>query len=328
MPLYQLTKRESAMYVNPVQNVQFKGTTKYLTCDDGGRYKRVSSYSYGSASFGDTRGLSEFVQRHTLPFAKVEEAIGNLHENATYKIYVTDPYEIVNDSIKRQYDYIVYDVEPNIPNLKKYYLESDKEVLKDEIKNILAYFKRLTALNYEQMQNSVMEKKRNYALNCLGMFEDVFSQIEQLCELEGKINQKKESLESTKLYVPLYEHEIMKKQSTIQNHETKLGGKLKRYAIWLNRRNHLYQNSNRTSQDVEDVEKNIKMYETEIAKLNTKISKLKKRVEYLEQYIANAPEQIQKYQSEIKVMESLLKVKETVMLPLLDKLSVLKMIKK
>ena len=319
--VYQSTKEINGMYIAHVNNIRFNGTTKYLTCEESGRYKRISNYSYGSANFGDTRGLTEFVKRHTLPFANVEELVGKLHKEATYKIYITDPMETVNDLIRRQHDYIVYDVEPKIQNFKKYYFDSDKESLKAGFKNILEYFKRLTT-TVNNIQNIYAQNTLNHAQNCIGIFENVCEKIEEISELKEKIDFKKELLKSAKLDTPIFENERIKKQQTIKNHEASLSGKLKRYAIWLERRHLLNQSGKKTSDKVENVEKNIKRYEASISVLEAKIDKLKKRIEYLDQYIEKAPEQILKYQSEIQVMEALLKIKEGALLPILEKLNI------
>ena len=88
------------MLILPTNNTQFKGTTKYLSCDSAGQHKRISECPYGTAVFGETKGLTDLIKKFAYPYANIEETIGNLHENRTNRVYYADPNEVIGDSIK------------------------------------------------------------------------------------------------------------------------------------------------------------------------------------------------------------------------------------
>lgn len=86
---------ELSMNIKQINSTNFNGTTKFLSCNSDGKRKRIAEYLYGSSSFGDTRGLTDLVQRWTYPYAYVEETIGKYHNDKTFKVYIADPNEIV-----------------------------------------------------------------------------------------------------------------------------------------------------------------------------------------------------------------------------------------
>lgn len=311
------------MYVNQINKTQFKGTTKFLCCNSEGKSRRISEYPYGRAYFGDTRGLSALVKKQSIPTAVVEETIGNLHNNVTYRVYITDPNETVVDSMtKLQHDYIVYDREPIFPNIyENFYSEN----LSEDFKNLQEYFKRLASFqskNEKQIFNKAeITKKTELAQKCSQIYEECADLRTRKKMLEQKILANQQHIKFIEQNLPEYEKELERKNTILINNQKRLSQRentldrldYKKYVLSRKRKMSLV--------DISKIDAALDKCADFIEKMTKNMEKLSKRINFLKKYIDNAPDNIKTYQEEIiKMLKEIEEIKMLIK-PNFEKLS-------
>jgi predicted nucleic acid-binding Zn-ribbon protein len=279
------------MYITPLQSPQFSGRTKFLSCDAGGKYKKIAKYLYGSSSFGDTRGLQVLVKKYSYPYAKVEETIGKFHNDITYKIYYADPKEVVDNGIKHSHDYIVYDNEPLFPDLRKKFFSPQYGNLDNEFKVVYDYFKRMEGVVTKKSDVDFARKNQVLADSCRKIFEESADLRKEQEAIINDILSKEEKIEQIKVNVKDYETKSAKKRETIPMHKKTLEAKMRKLSRYRDKFS-LLQNKGDNSDEIRIVQANIERYEAECKALAEKIKKYEERLVYWENYIKNAPQEI------------------------------------
>lgn len=288
------------MYSASVHNVNFYGKTRFLSCNSEGKAKRVSDCPFGTAYFGETRGLNELVKRHSYPFAKVEETIGKMHEDKTYRIYVAEPKEYVNDLIKQNHDYIVYDIEPNFPDIRLYF-DTEQEDLKKGFQVVKDYFKRLETSTSSKNDIDIFNiSKLKQKVADIG--EKIFDESENLrtqkYNLENKLNARYIRIREIAENLPLYKKELEIRHSRLVNQEKLLEVKERGLDSCITRKSILEKKINKKPEEIEKVNTQIAKHEEAIRSIKSKIESHKKRIEFLKQYIDEAPEKTIKFEQE------------------------------
>ena len=304
------------MQISSINKVGFKGQTKYLSCDSEGNYKKIAEYSYGTSSFGDTRGLKEFIQQRTYPYASVEETIGNLHNNKTYKIYIADPKEVVDKSIKVSHDYIVYDNEPTFPDVRGKYFTPKYGNLDKEFQNVLEYFKRMENTAVHVRDEVIAKRSQELAKACKTIFDESSDLREEEQDLKLQIQQKSDKIEEIKLNAEKFQRELNIKKSTLPRHKKTLLAKERKMNNLLDKK----QKKTTKPEDIDLINQKIqKMTEVKYA-LQAKINHYEAKVIYWESYIKNAPKRIAEYSDAIIKMQNRLKEIEQELKPNFEKL--------
>jgi len=295
------------MYITPESNIQFKGYTRFLSCNSEGKAKRLSDCPFGTASFGDTRGMSALVKKHSYPNAGVEETIGKLHDNITCRVYVADPGEVVNDLIKLQHDYIVYDYEPDYPNIRENYYQ---ENINKGFQNVKEYLQRLESVELRSASGTEKDKKvlqqRLKKLHtrlkvvdeCSKIYDEGAELREKKSALERKMDARKFRIAEMEAVLPKYSKELERKRTAVINQQEVLPKKENTLNCLLERMAKLREKTNRTPEEVALVEQRIRQAENALATLKKHMEKNIKRVEFLEDYIAKAPEKLVQYRRE------------------------------
>lgn len=299
------------MYISQVNNIQFKGITKFLSCNSEGKQRRLSEYPFGTASFGETRGLSDFIKKHSYPNASIEETIGKLHDNPTHRVYVADPNEIVDDLIKISHDYIVYDCEPVFPDLGRTYFDSP-DSLEKGFRDVKSYFERLEHSGSRNKNYNIDQRMLRFADFCLRIIDENKDLIEQKASLERKISARKELVKRTEESVTLYKQELERKKRILENHNKKLG-------IKTDRLNSLINKSNKQKDSFELKEK-IEKYQKDIEKIKSKIKAYEASIEEMENYLAEAPRKTEQCMSELLYFMQELKAVKNALMPSYKKL--------
>lgn len=287
------------MYISPMNNIQFKGTTKFLSCASNGQYKKVAENPFGTASFGDTRGLTDFVKKYSYPYAFVEETVGKVHDNATYRVYVAEPKEIVTDKIKQNHDYIVYDLEPSFPDIRSSYFSSDKEALKKEFKVVQDYLKRLEAVG-DKRNLEYLSHQQQMLDSCLHIYEEGEGLLNKKHQLESKINTTARLMLNAKDNLVKYQAELQKLQKKLEFNEFDLQRKQRRLSGYQNKQFKLFSKESCQTEEVKLNQTNIDRYIKIIDLIKERIKIQKARMEYLENYISTTPSQIEFYEAELR----------------------------
>ena len=187
------------MQIAGINNLNFKGRTKFLSCDGNGNYKKIAEYQYGSKYFGETTGLKDFVLKHSYPFADVEQTIGKDHNDATYKVYIADPKENVSKSVKLSHDYIVYDLEPSFPDIRKKYYSLEQGNLEKEFQTALDYYTRLENTAKQRTDEELAKSKQALIINCKEILSEGADLRAERKDLISKINYKTNMIDIIKL---------------------------------------------------------------------------------------------------------------------------------
>lgn len=308
------------MHIISVNNVGFKGQTKYLSCDSEGKYKKIAECLYGSSSFGDTRGLKEFIQKRTYPYASVEETIGNLHNNRTYQIYIADPKEVVDKAIKVSHDYVIYDNEPSFPDVKEKYFTPQYGDLDKEFQYVLEYFKRVENTAVQSQDEKSAKFKQELAQTCKRILNESSDLRVEEEELKSKIQQKKDKIELIKLNTEKFQRELDIKNGTLPRHRKTLRAKERKLDILFDKKNALKNKKDTKTEDIDLINQKIQKM-TEIKEdLQNKINHYEAKVFYWESYIKNASKKIVEYSNAIKKMQNRLGEIERELQPNFEKL--------
>ena len=297
------------MNVAPAQNVQFKGFTRFLSCNSEGKGRRLSDCPFGTASFGETRGLTSLVKKFSFPNAWVEETIGNLHDNRTYRVYVAEPNEIVSDMIKLQHDYIVYDHEPEYPDIREnFYAESDNkkgfETMKDYLKRLEAaeIKKAETKTDAKTLQANLENLRRRIFVTeeCSKIYGEGDLLREQKSEYERKIQYRTNRIADIEEALPKYQKELEKHKRVIKNQQISLP-KYEGTLEMLMKRKALYTSKGKTIAEMEELNQKIERAKQRIEYTQCHLGEHIKRAEFLEDFIEKAPERLELYRQEISM---------------------------
>ena len=310
------------MYSTSTNAISFYGKTKFLSCNSDGKARTVSDYPFGTAYFGETKGLSDFVKKHSYPAAIIEETVGKLHDNKTYKIYVTDPKEIVNDLIKFDHDYVVYDTEPNFPDIKLYF-ETKQEDISKGLKNVSEYYRRLenSSMSSGDIDAVNLSKEmQNVANMCFKIFDEGADLRIKRSDLELKIVSKSKILKIIEENLPKYRKELVRKKQVLARRERELPIKEKNICRLKDRRDALSRKVVKNQNSIDEVNSNIQRYEKYVLEIKNRIEKCKARIKYLEQYIESSPERILNIKADInRCQKEIFDIKEA-LIPNLTKL--------
>ena len=308
------------MFVSAINSIGFKGQTKYLSCDANGNYKKIAEYQYGSKAFGDTRGLSDFILKRSYPYAGVEETIGKLHDNQTYKIYIADPMEVVQNSIRHSHDYIVYDREPSFPDIKKGYDISDEGNLNKEFQTLQDYYERLEKTAVKNQDKEFAKSKLELVAKCRKIYDESALLREERDKLIFKKDQRANMIELIKSNVEDFTRKLSVKTNTIQTHKRSYNAKDRKLNVLLDKKAILLSSRKIVTDKIEDIDNSIKIFSELKEILGAKIRNYESKVEYWKNYIANAPKRIAEYSDDIINMEKRLKEIEKELKPNYDKL--------
>lgn len=308
------------MYCSSVDNNAFYGKTKFLSCNSEGKNRRISDCPFGTAYFGETRGLINFVKKHSFPHADIEETIGTVHDKPTYRIYFADPKEIVSDTIKQKHDYIVYDIEPSFPDIRLYF-DTDKDEIKKGFEIVKDYYKRLENSangNFDILNNSRLKQK--IADICSQIFDEGNSLRTTLQDLQSKLKVKTEHIKLMENNISLFTKELNLREIRLPNQEKMLDAKKRSFENYLKRRNALKEKFKRTPEEYAIINKQIEKYNMEISKIKAKINKHKTRIEYIKTYLKQVPDKIELYRNEINRINIKIADLKIALLPVLKKL--------
>jgi len=104
--------------------------------------------------------------------SSIEETLDSYHTNKTGKVYFADPMEQVNDTIRDSVDYIVYDNEPEYPNLDaihKNYFENNRVNYKENFEEIRQYYYRREMGGFADVDEAKYQQWQ--AANCAGLYD-------------------------------------------------------------------------------------------------------------------------------------------------------------
>ena len=306
------------MYVSKINNIAFAGKTRYLSCNSEGKSKTVSDYPFGTAVFGDTKGLSEMVKKRTYPFATIEETVGKFHDNSTYKIYVADPFEKVTDIIRKNHDYIVYDCEPKIPDIQESYFNSDVKFINRVFKEVQSYLQRLEATNSVQSKN--VEQKKKLLAGCMQIYNEGLDLMEQKKELDDKISVKKEQINELRNNIMLCEADLQKKRAYIANHECNLITDKQKLSRYKKQKALLINNPKTNPKIIEKLDYKIKRCKQRIDFVKLKTAKYYEKIEYCTKYISTAPKLVENLENDVKTLSVKLNQVKVMMQPIFQKL--------
>jgi len=308
------------MLLSTIDNVKFKGVTKYLSCDSAGRYKRISECPFGTTYFGETKGLTDLIKRFSYPYANIEETIGKLHENRTNKVYYADPNEIVRDSIKLTHDYIVHDVEPSFPNIiEDYFGEGRKEVNK-RFKELINYYARLQSTELKQNKPMYKSTKQILTEMCVKIYGESSELRKTEDALYATIQNNTKEIQKIEQIIPRYENELNKKRISLSKHQNNLAIEEDKLNKWKYKRNSLKENPNRTKNEVETIKQNIKSLTESVENIKCKITANNIKINSLENHLTEAYKKIIEYKDEIENSKNMLEQTKKALLPNYEKL--------
>ena len=290
------------MQITGVKNLNFNGRTKFLSCDSEGNHKKIAECLYGSRYFGDTRGMSDFIQKHSYPYADVEETIGKHHNDTTYKVYIADPNEVVAKSIKRSHDYIVYDNEPEFPDIRKKYYSPNYGNLDKEFQYICDYFNRMENSSVKPLEDVNARIKQQLAIDCKKIFDESAELREEKEKLQEKIRIKTEKIKAIIGNVADYKKSLAVKMSTLPRYKNSLLAKERKLSNLENKSIKLKDKVNVSAERLELVNENINSLKECIEVLKIKVKNYESKMNYWENIIENAPKQISEREEEIKTM--------------------------
>ena len=289
------------MFSVQTNNITFYGKTRYLSCNSEGKAKTISDCPFGTASFGDTRGLSDFVRKHSFPSAKIEETIGTIHENRTHKIYVADPYETVNDLIRLNHDYVVYDLEPGFPDIKLFFKNEHNDISKG-FKIVNDYYKRLEAMGITSDDKDIIsfsKMKQRLVDTCAQIFGESAELREKRISLENKIKNKLILINETETSLPKYTTELNTKMKGLENNKKTLIRIEETHRRLKEKQLSLKNKSNITPEEIKKANDAVEKYELILQKLKYKIDKNIKKIEILDNFVSTAPSRIAYWKQEI-----------------------------
>lgn len=292
------------MQITGVSNLNFMGKTKFLSCDSEGNHKKIAECLYGSKYFGDTRGMSDFIQKHSYPYAGVEETIGKHHNNTTYKVYIADPNEIVAKSIKCSHDYIVYDNEPAFPDIRKKYYSPNYGNLDKEFQYICDYFNRMENSSQKPIEDVNAKIKQQLAIDCKKIFDESAELRKEKEELQEKIKIKSEKIKAIISNVADYKKSLAVKMSTLPRYKNSLLAKERRLSSLEDKRIKLKDKVKVPEEKLEFVNENINSLKECMEVLKIKVKNYEFKMNYWKNFIENAPKQISEREEEIKTMSN------------------------
>ena len=284
-----------------INRTAFYGKTRFLSCNSEGKAKRISDCPYGTAYFGETRGLSDFVKKHSYPGANIEETIGKTHDKQTYRIYIADPKEKVSDTIKQNHDYIVYDVEPAFPDTKAY-LGTDNELIAKNLKIANEYYKRLESagINIGDADTVNLSKNRqNIVTICSKMFSEGDDLRKKRLSLENKVHNKTFLINETEANIPKYKKELTAKRRYLEKNKKTLEIKEESLRSLKAQRLLLKDITDKTPTKINSLKSDIERYEFIISGIKNRIQKYQDRINFLEDYIEKAQTRISNWKQEI-----------------------------
>lgn len=151
--------------VNRISNNTFKGTMKSLAqkCY-GNEYVLYDGNVQDIPRAYDGR-VESFLKDSTYPNAGVEKTLGDYHSKITGKVYIADPKEYIDEALKEQVDFVVYDNEPRYPDVnlevsKSYFENCDNTNYAKKFEDIRDYYYRLQIAD---MKTAEEYRKKLYA---------------------------------------------------------------------------------------------------------------------------------------------------------------------
>ena len=305
-----------------IENISFKGKTRYLSCNSEGKARTVSDCPFGTSSFGETRGLSEFVKKHSYPTANIEETIGKTHYNRTYRIYVTDPTEVVNDTIKQNHDYIVYDVEPEFPEVRVF-MDIEQERINKGFRNMHEYYQRLENDGLNRGNSHIVNlskiKQRITSL-CSKMVDESSDLRAEKLEAQNKLRAKQKRIQEIEANIPEYQKDLEIKQNKLTMAEQTLQKKEQVLSNWQYKQRLLKDKQKKNPDEINKVNYYTERNQIIVSNIKSRIEHYKSRIEFIENYISKAPSKIEFFLGEIKNLQRRIADINKLMLPHLKKL--------
>ena len=305
------------MQIAPIKGIGFKGQTKYLSCDGSGKYKKVAEYLYGTSSFGSTKGMQNLIKKHSYPYAVIEETIGKFHDDETYKIYFTDPKEVVDKKIKLSHDYIVYDKEPSFPDIQKNFFSPESVNIEKEFQHVIDYYKRLENSSTKTSDTISAKNGQTLAYTCKSIFDESSNLRAEKVELISSIQKKKNKIELINDNVDEYSKKLAIKKASLPRHKKSYLAKCNKLDFWTKKRVDI---QNCTPSKIELINNKIQQYTILKDALGVKINKYEERMLFWENYLKNAPAKIAECIEKIIKMQKRLEEIEQELKPNYDKL--------
>lgn len=149
--------------------------------------------------------------------SSVERIIGNNHDYRTGRIYFADPMEPINDQIKRDSDYIVYDNEPAYPDVNnevsKNYFGTERINYREKFENIRDYFYRREQAGWADKAEAQYQQWQ--AAECIRLYDQgghlryqKETLEDKISNLNDKIKQSENSINLTKMLIEEKEAEL------------------------------------------------------------------------------------------------------------------------
>lgn len=305
-----------------IRSISFKGKTRYLSCNSEGKARTVSDCPFGTSSFGETRGLSEFVKKHSYPTANIEETIGKIHDNRTYRIYVTDPTEVVNDAIKQNHDYIVYDVEPAFPEVRVF-MDIEQEQINKGFRNISEYYQRLENDGLSRGNHHIVNLskiKQRITDLCLKMVDESSDLRAEKLEAENKLRVRQKRIQEIEANIPEYHKDLEIKQNKLIVAEQTLKKKEQVLSNWQYKQKLLQDKQKKNPNEINKVNYYAERNQIAVSNIKSRIEDYKSRIEFIENYISKAPSKIEFYQGEIRNLQRRIAEINKLMQPYLKKI--------
>ena len=106
------------------------------------------------------------------PSSLIEATIGWNHKVPREKVYFADPMEPISEDLKRSVDYVVYDNEPEYPEIedvRKNYLEHNRTNYRKKFEEIREYFYRREMGGFANVEEAKNEQRK--AAECTGFYD-------------------------------------------------------------------------------------------------------------------------------------------------------------
>ena len=287
------------MQIAGINNLNFNGRTKFLSCDASGNYKKIAEYQYGSRYFGETKGLRDFILKHSYPFAGVEETIGKDHNNATYKVYIADPKENVSKSIKISHDYIVYDLEPSFPDVRRKYYSLQSGNFDKEFQTLLDYYTRLENTASKAKDEELAKSKQALVYNCKEILSEGAALRAERKDLVSRISYKTNMIDIIKSNVEEYSQKLNVKKNSILTYKRSLDARENKLSNLLKKQEALRYQPFAKPELVDDVNKKIKYLTEAKEAASIRVANYESKILFWENYIKDAPSKIAKCYQDI-----------------------------
>jgi len=153
------------------------------------------------------------------PNSSIERTLEKYHNNKTGKIYFADPMEPINDDLRKQVDYVVYDNEPAYPDVNE---EVSKNYFGTERVNHRTQYERIRDYFYRREQAGWADKaeaqyQQWQAAECIRLYDKAGDLRYQKETLENEVRVANNKIAQTENSLDLTKSLIAEKEVQIKN---------------------------------------------------------------------------------------------------------------